>query len=767
MSDLPKPKMRKTTNWSAIWILPLIALAIGAWLAWRAYDQAGIMINIQFESGEGIQANKTEVIFKGIGVGKVVDMHVNRPTLGVTATVEMRKEAAEYLSKSTRFWLVKPRVSIAGVTGLETLVSGNYIAIDPVKGEQERDFVALKEPPPLSDSLPGLHLTLKAERLGSLEQGSPIYYRQIQVGQVKSYRLAEDQKTIEVKVHIEPAYANLVRKHTRFWNASGITLSGSLSGLKLRTESLASIAAGGIAFATPENYPDSPPTDPTKPFRLYEDFDAAQAGLSVKVKVSDVSGLTPGSTPVMYNGVQVGTVKSIDMDKDFNGATATLSMDPRTEDFLNSKTEFWMVKPSISLAGITGLEALVKGNYLSVRFSSDGEPTRDFVIRPKAPPLNLDSPGLHLVLTTSQLGSLEVGTPILYRQMKVGSVQSYQLSRRDPSRLVIGVHIEPEYAKLVNTSSRFWNISGVTISGGLDGIKLKSESLQTLIAGGIAFDTPDPKAAPITKVRRFALFDSEESAHAKGEMIELRADTADGLKEGTVLRYKGLEVGRVEQVELSKDLQTVQLKARLTRAADRIARQGTRFWVVGPQVGLGGVANLGTIVSGQYIEVLPADKPGKAQETFTLLGGEPNRLLDGDGLRLTLSAARRGSLKPGVPVTYREVQVGKVTSFELGETGDRVLVHILIEPRYAPLVRTGSRFWNTSGFGVDAGLFKGVKVRTESMETILAGGVAFATPNNDEMGSPAKPGQTFALFDEYDEKWLDWAPKIPLGKVAN
>jgi len=765
MSDLPTPKMRKTSNWSAIWILPLIALAIGAWLAWRAYDQAGVMIQIRFESGDGIQINKTEVVFKGIGVGKVTDLHVNKPDLGVTAVVEMRKEAGEYLSKGTRFWLVKPRVSLAGVTGLETLVSGNYIAIDPVKGDQEHEFTALKEPPPLSDSLPGLHLTLKAERLGSLEQGSPIYYRQIQVGQVKSYHLAEDQKTIEVKIHIEPAYANLVRKHTRFWNASGITLTGDLSGLKLRTESLASIAAGGIAFSTPENYPDSPPTDSTKPFRLYEDYDAAQSGLGVKLKVTDVSGLSAGNTPVMYNGVQVGTVKSIDMDEDFNGATAQLSMDPRTEDFLNSGTEFWLVKPSISLAGITGLEALVKGNYISVRFSKTGDPTREFTIRPKAPPLNLDSPGLHLVLTTDKLGSLEVGTPILYRQMKVGSVQSYQLSRRDPSRLIIGVHVEPEYAKLVNTSTRFWNVSGVTVSGGLDGIKLKSESLQTLIAGGIAFDTPDPKAPPVTKVRRFALFDSEEVAHAKGQMIELRADTADGLKEGTVLRYKGLEMGRVEQVELSKDLTGVVMKARLTRAEDRIARQGTRFWVVGPEVGLNGVSNLGTIVSGQYIEVLPADKPGQAQTSFSVLASQPNRLLEGDGLRLTLSAPRRGSLKVGVPVTYREVQVGKVTSFELGETADRVLIHILVEPRYAPLVHTGSRFWNTSGVGVDAGLFKGVKVRTESFETILAGGVAFATPNNAEMGPPAKPGQTFALFDESNEEWLNWAPKIPLGKA--
>ncbi|CDF86234.1 hypothetical protein PKB_4914 [Pseudomonas knackmussii B13] len=763
--ELPKPKLRKTTNWSAIWILPLIALAIGAWLGWRAYDQAGVMINIQFESGEGLQPNKTEVIFKGIAVGKVVDMHVNKPALGITATVEMRKEASEYLSKQTRFWLVKPRVSLAGVTGLETLVSGNYIAIDPVKGEMSHDFVALKEPPPLSDSLPGLHLTLKAERLGSLEQGSPIYYRQIQVGQVKSYQLASDQKTIEVKIHIEPAYANLVRKHTRFWNASGITLSGSLSGLKLRTESLASIAAGGIAFSTPEIYADSPPTDPTKPFRLYEDYDAAQTGIPVHLKVTDISGLTAGDTPVMYNGVQVGTVKTVDMDSDFNGATATLSMDPRTEDFLNSKTEFWMVKPSISLAGITGLEALVKGNYIAVRFGKDGEPTRDFAIRPKAPPLNLDAPGLHLVLTSDHLGSLDVGTPILYRQMKVGTVQSYQLSR-DRQRVVVGVHIEPEFADLVNTSSRFWNVSGVTLSGDLNGIKFKSESLQTLISGGISFDTPDPKAAPLTKVRRFYLFDSEDDAKAKGQFIELRTDSADGLREGTVLRYRGLDVGRVEQVDLNRDLSGVVLKARITRAQDSIAREGSRFWVVKAQLGLSGAENLGTLVSGPYIEVMPREKAGAVQTRFPLLDQEPNRLLEADGLRLTLSAARRGSLKPGVPVTYREVQVGKVTSFELGETADRVLIHILIEPRYAPLVRTGSRFWNTSGVGVDAGLFKGVKVRTESFETILAGGVAFATPDNAQMGTAAKPGQTFALFDEYQDEWLQWAPKIPLGKAV-
>ncbi|EOT0254193.1 intermembrane transport protein PqiB, partial [Pseudomonas aeruginosa] len=260
MSDLPSPKKHKTSNWSAIWVLPLVALAIGAWLGWRAYDQAGVLIQVRFESSDGIQAKKTEVLYKGIAVGKVVALDVSEDIKGVVATIEMDKEARQYLSKGTRFWLVKPRVSLAGVTGLETLVSGVYIAVDPVKGEkEERNFTALKQPPPLSDRLPGLHLTLKADRLGSLEQGSPVFYRQIQVGQVKSFQLGDDQRTIEIKVHIEPAYADLVRKHTRFWNASGISISGGLSGFKVRSESLLTLAAGGIAFATSDSRGDSPP----------------------------------------------------------------------------------------------------------------------------------------------------------------------------------------------------------------------------------------------------------------------------------------------------------------------------------------------------------------------------------------------------------------------------------------------------------------------------------------------------------------------------
>ena len=767
MTDLPVAKTRPASNWSAIWVLPLIALIIGGWLGWRAYNETGIQIQVRFESGEGIQANKTEVVYKGMSVGKVKSLKLDDEgsSKGVIASIEMNKDVEPYLRTSTRFWLVKPSVTLAGITGLETLVSGNYVAISPGEGEPVRKFKALAQEPPLSDAQPGLHLTIKADRLGSLNRGSPVFYKQIKVGQIKSYVLSEDQNTVELKVFIEPTYAKLVRKHTRFWNASGISIDANLSGVKVRSESLASIVAGGIAFATPENRKDSPPTDPSLPFRLYEDFDAAAAGIRVKVKLSDFDGLQAGRTPVMYKGIQVGSLKTLKVDADLSGATAELTMDPLAEDYLVEGTQFWVVKPSISLAGITGLEALVKGNYIAVRPGDKGSaPQREFVARAKAPPLDLRAPGLHLVLFTENLGSLEVGSPVLYKQVKVGSVQSYQFSRKK-KQLIIGVHIEKEYEGLVNASTRFWNASGITLTGGLTGgVQVKSESLQSLMAGGIAFETPQDNAPLQKRIPRFRLFANHEDATQKGEVITLKLDRADGLRTGTPIRFKGLDVGKVEDVDLSEDLQSVLLTARITEVPERIARVGSQFWVVKPELGLIKTSNLETLVTGQYIEVQPAPKSLGPQKNFVVLAAAPETAKQEAGLSLVLSAARRGSLKAGVPVTYREITVGKVTSYELGQTADRVLIHILIEPKYAPLVRSGTRFWNTSGFDFDVGLFKGATVRTESLETMIQGGVAFATPDGERMGSPARPEQTFALFDKFEEEWLGWAPKISLGK---
>jgi paraquat-inducible protein B len=368
------------------------------------------------------------------------------------------------------------------------------------------------------------------------------------------------------------------------------------------------------------------------------------------------------------------------------------------------------------------------------------------------------------VLFTDSLGSIDVGSPILYKQVKVGSVQSYQFSRTK-KQLVIGVHIEKEYENLVNASTRFWNVSGITLTGGLTGgIQVKSESLQTLMAGGIAFETPQANASLKKHIPRFRLFADHDEANKKGAVVTIKVDRADGLSSGTPVRFKGLDVGKIESVDLTDDMQSVILTARITEVPEKIARVGSQFWVVKPELGLIKTQNLETLVTGKYIEVQPAVKNLGPQKNFVALAEAPEVTKQEAGLSLVLSAARRGSLKPGVPVTYREITVGKVTGYELGQTADRVLVHILIEPKYAPLVRSGSRFWNTSGVGFDYGLFKGVTVRTESLETLIQGGIAFATPDGERMGNPARAEQTFPLFEKFEDEWLTWAPKIPLGK---
>ena len=761
MSNLEHVKAKKGSSFSAIWLLPVIALAITLWLGWQAYQSRGVLITIEFNSGNGIQANKTTVMYKGIAIGKVTDLNIDTKTKTVIATVEVDNDAMPYIGKKSLFWLVSPKVSLAGITGLETIVSGVYISVDPIQGEPGKKFIALQEAPSLLDNVSGLHLTLKAEQLGSIDKGSPIYYKQLQVGEVNKYQLADDKRSINVNILIYESYKQLVNHNTRFWNASGVTLTGGLSGFKVHADSLVSLISGGIAFDTPQDLDDNNTSlDPNKPFKLYTDYTEAQAGIKVELRVNELSGLTEGKTVIMNQGVQVGILRKVKIDKDFKGATAILSLDPRTESLLNEGTEFWVVKPTISLTGISGLETLIRGNYIEVRFSDKGKPTREFTIRHKAPPLNIDAPGLHLILKSNQLGSIDVGSPILYKQLKVGSVQSYQLSSTK-QKVIIGIHIDPEYASLVNESTRFWNASGIILKGGLTGVEVKTESLMTVLAGGITFETPNPKATAISGIRAFPLFPSEREANTQGTLITLKLDNTQGLTEGTPVRVRGLDVGLIEKVSFDKNLSGIIAQARITEGENLVARNNSIFWIVKPELGLLKTANLGTLITGTYLEVMPGTSKAAKQTTFTVQSGFPNAEAQKEaGLHIMLTASRKGSLNIGVPITYREITVGKVTNFSLSPQADRVFIDILIEPKYAPLVRNNSEFWLTSGVTVDAGLFKGVQIRTESIETIMAGGIAFATPNTPS--AKANTGRFFVLHNEPKEEWFKWAPKIPL-----
>jgi paraquat-inducible protein B len=243
-----------------------------------------------------------------------------------------------------------------------------------------------------------------------------------------------------------------------------------------------------------------------------------------------------------------------------------------------------------------------------------------------------------------------------------------------------------------------------------------------------------------------------------GPKITISFKDGSGLRTGqTPIKYRGVQIGEVIAVELSQDHQAVLVKARLQRSAASIAREGSVFWIVRPEVGIGNITGLGTVITGPEVDVLPGR--GKAQSEFVGLENAPVALQE-KGLKIVLISGRLGSLRSGSPVYYRGVEVGTIQQCDLSPDAATVAVQALIKQRYAKLVRKGSKFWNVSGVDVSLSLFRGLEVNMESLRSLAAGGVAFATPD-DPTDQPAKDGVVFPLYDKPAKEWLEWAPKIP------
>lgn len=880
---------------SAVWLVPLIALGFGAWLAYTAYVEKGVQITLRFASADGIIPDKTEVRYKGVAVGKVTAVTLGPHFDGVNVAVEMVPETRPFLTDKTLFWRVSAQVSATGVSELQTLLSGDYLAVrldQRGEGRPQRAFTALKGPPPLPPSSPGLHLVLLADELGSVTYNTKLFHKGMAAGHVTRYAFDAALGKVRINVVVDPDHAALVGRDTHFWNASGIEVSGGINGVTIRSESITSLLAGGIAFDSPTADGGGKPVESGTEFFLAASFDEARMGQTIHLTLARDTGVHEG-TRIRYQGVEIGRVMAIDrIDMATETLFATAGIDPRFAPYLSDATRFFVVTPQISLAGITHLDALVGGPYITLR-PQTGEPRTEFRVVSAEPPIDTAAPGLHLRLRAPNGISLRRGSPILYHGVKVGTVQGVALSSKGDTE--VSIHITDDHAARVRRGSRFWNASGVRFQGGLQGFQVESASVESVMAGGIAFETPaegDQRA--VKNGHTFDLFPTPAAARETATAT-LVLDSAAGVVAGkTGILYRGARIGTVYAVDLSDDLSKVVAKVGLLPRIQPLLRDKTRFWTVAPRLGLTGM-NTDALLGGTYITLRPGDGAPRARfvvgdrppaadveapglqltllapDSTSLQAGSPvtyRRLIVGQvdgvalsddgtqveiritvdpdhaalvtdrsrffatggvtvkgslagvsvhadsiastligglsfftpadtkpgaaaadggrfslyrdydhavaagrpqvvrrlatGLNLTLHASQLHSARAGAPVTYREVRVGEVVGIDLGETADRVEIYINIAPRFAPLVHRESRFWTTSGVRVKAGLFSGVEIDTESMETILAGGIAFATPEADAMGEAAGDGDTFDLHDAPQPAWRAWHPRLTL-----
>jgi len=371
-----EPLIRKKKSFSAIWIIPLIAAMIGGWLVYKSISEKGPVISIIFNTAEGLEAGKTKLKYKNVVIGQVKSIKLNKDLDHVVVTAAMDKDTKFYLTKKTKFWVVRARLRAGQVSGLGTIFAGAYIAIDPVRnGAPSTAFMGLETPPVVSMNKAGRHLILKAEKLGSLDIGSPIFYRQIQVGQVESYALDDDGQHLSIKIFIDEPHHQYVKKNTRFWNASGLDVSINANGLTIDTQSMVSLLIGGISFDNPMSSGNNDPVENNDMFKLFKNYDNAIKKESMGkhewllVFKGSVRGLSKGA-PVEFRGIQVGKVQNIDTQIKINSAEILISVLIETEprQFLPNKTAFDDAekKELFNMLVSKGLRAQLKpGNILT------------------------------------------------------------------------------------------------------------------------------------------------------------------------------------------------------------------------------------------------------------------------------------------------------------------------------------------------------------------------------------------------------------------
>jgi paraquat-inducible protein B len=328
-SDKPLPHVpestafsKKRTRLSVVWIIPIVAAVVGAWVAVARIMSEGPKVTIVFKSADGLEAGKTKIQYNGVEIGLIMTVRLSDDHKSVITTAQMAPKTEGFLADDTRFWVVRPRISGANVTGLGTLISGAFVAMDIGQSRQHKsDFVALETPPVITGDAPGRFFLLKTPSLGSLDSGTPIFFRRLQVGQVASYELDKDGQSFTVKVFVHAPYDEFVTPDTRFWHASGLDVSLSANGLSIQTESVLSLLIGGIAFETAATGPISAAAEANSVFTLFGNrveafkLPARSPQTYVLVFKQSVRGLAPGA-PVEFRGIPIGEVAEVSAQVD-------------------------------------------------------------------------------------------------------------------------------------------------------------------------------------------------------------------------------------------------------------------------------------------------------------------------------------------------------------------------------------------------------------------------------------------------------------------
>jgi paraquat-inducible protein B len=426
---------RRRWTLSLVWLVPLAAVATGAWLAWGALSRLGPTITVSFQSAEGLQTGQSQLKFKDIVLGTVRGLSLSPDRRRVLVRVETTKTAAPLLTEGADFWVVKPRLFAGNLSGLDTLLSGAYLQLRPAAkpGPPKTDFVGLEDPPVLESAAEGRTFLLKANRIGSITLGSPIFYRGMTVGEVLGWDIGDMAQTVTVHAFVREPFDKYVHDNSRFWNASGLNVRLGSDGINVQLESLRAVLLGGVAFDTPEIKPPKGESADNHPFPLYPTREIAEAA-SYEARTEFVSyfpgsvrGLAAGAD-VTLHGLKIGTVKDVTLtyDRERDAIVAPVMFEVQVGRFLRNAEELRDTPEE-------GVQNLVNQGMRATLQSSNlltGQMLVALDFFPDAKPVKVQKEGDALVLPTMESGGfagIESGAAMLLA--KLNSVPFDEIGR--------------------------------------------------------------------------------------------------------------------------------------------------------------------------------------------------------------------------------------------------------------------------------------------------------------------------------------------------
>jgi len=730
-----------------------------------------LLLNLKSNTAAGNSVG-TPIFFKKIQVGEIVSVHLDSAGHFVTMQAFIEKKYRSLVKENSKFWNISglnANISRSGIDikldNLTSLIAGGITfnspnsSVAPPKGKQYKLFDNIQA------AQEGLDITIKMNNTNNLSNGAGILFKGHGIGRINNIYYDNKSQSFIAEATINPAFTELVTENAQFWLEKT-----SLSFSKIAN--LGNIITGDyVGFSHSDNYQQE---KQKKTFSLASSQINEENDLSLVLIADDANGLTEGAL-VTYKGLTIGRIVTLALTNDNKHVQAQLKINNQYQYLLNENSKFYLLSGVDFKASLKGvkvnskpLQNFIKGG---VALFNDGpvnkknsikktKATRYFHLYPSREMAslgkNIFSKPLTVALLSRDLPSVSVGSPVYYHKLKVGEVSKLQLHKS--GQMETSLKIEAQFKHLVTDKTVFWDVSGFKVNAGLSGVEINAESLLAIAAGGISLELSPSATNNKINNQQYRLFDNYQHATLPAKQLTLVYDDAFDLKVGNKIKLKGLEIGEISQLTLNKNNKVLATLDIENQYFDKIAKKGSRFWIVRSDISLSGAKNLSTLVSGVFINVSPG-----AGEAQTLFNGEQNEPLlapNKAGLPIILIANNVGSANVGSPIYHRQIQIGEIIENRFNDQASGVEIVLNIYPEFAHLIRKNSIFWPASGFSIDVGL-TGAALKATSLASIVKGGINMSTPDTTSLQAPSAAFDKFTLRTETDKDWAQWKLKIP------